>query len=57
MRERQVQAFEVPSARSPETPPVMGVLTGYAFSSRPFDLQDWSLEITADGVTGISLAG
>jgi hypothetical protein len=37
MRERGVQAFEVPSARSPQTPPVVGVLTPYAFSSTPFD--------------------
>ena len=55
MRERSVQAFEVPSARSPQTPPVVGVLTPYAFSSTPFDFQDWSLEITAEGVTAVSL--
>ena len=53
MRERLVQAFEVPSARSPETPPVVGVLTPYAFTSTPFDFQDWSLEITAEGVTAV----
>lgn len=53
MRERQVQAFEVPSARSPETPPVVGVLTPYAFASTPFDFQDWSLEITAEGMTAV----
>jgi hypothetical protein len=56
MRERRIQAFEVPSARSPETPPVVGVLTPYAFSSTPFDLQDWSLEISAEGVIAISFA-
>lgn len=53
MRERGVQAFEVPSARSSETPPVLGALTPYAFSSTPFDVQDWTLEITSDGVTAI----
>ena len=57
MRERRIQAFEVPSARSPETAPVVGVLTPYAFSSTPFDLQDWSLEISVDGVIGICFAG
>ena len=56
MRERRIQAFEVPSARSPETPPVVGVLTPYAFSGTPFDLQDWSLEISAEGVIAISFA-
>lgn len=54
MRERQVQAFEVPSARSPETPPIVGVLTPYAFSSTPFDLQDWTLEITEERVNAVS---
>ncbi|AFY27446.1 RES domain-containing protein [Cyanobium gracile PCC 6307] len=57
MRERGVQAFEVPSARSPQTPPVVGVLTPYAFSSTPFDFQDWTLEISAEGVTAVSFAG
>jgi hypothetical protein len=57
MRERSVQAFEVPSAHSPQTPPVVGVLTPYAFTSTPFDLQDWSLEITAEGVTAVSFGG
>lgn len=57
MRERGVQAFEVPSARSPLTPPVVGVLTPYAFSSTPFDFQDWTLEISAAGVTAVSFAG
>ena len=57
MRERRIQAFEVPSARSPETAPVVGVLTPHAFSSTPFDLLDWSLEISADGVIGICFAG
>jgi hypothetical protein len=54
MRERQVQAFEVPSARSPESPPVVGVMTPYAFSSTPFDLHDWTLEISGEGVTAVS---
>lgn len=53
MRERQVQAFEVPSARSPESHPVVGVMTPYAFSSTPFDLHDWTLEISAEGVTAV----
>jgi hypothetical protein len=53
MRERQVQAFEAPSARSPDTPPAVGVLTPYAFSSTPFDLQDWTLEISSEGVTAV----
>lgn len=57
MRERLVQAFEVPSARSPETPPVVGVLTPYAFSSTPFDFLDWTLEITPEGVTAVSFGG
>jgi hypothetical protein len=57
MRERRIQAFEVPSARSAEPAPVVGVLTANAFSNTPFDLQDWSLEINADGVIGISFAG
>jgi hypothetical protein len=54
MRERQVQAFEVPSARSPESPPVVGMVTPYAFSSTPFDRHDWTLEISAEGVTAVS---
>ncbi len=57
MRERSLQAFEVSSARSPQTPPVVGVLTPYAFTSTPFDFQDWSLEITAEGVTAVSFGG
>ena len=57
MRERGVQAFAVPSARSPQTPAVVGVLTPYAFSSTPFDLQDWTLEISAEGVTAVSFGG
>ncbi len=57
MRERSVQAFELPSARSPQTPPVVGVLTPYAFSSTPFDFQDWTLEITSEGVTAVCFAG
>ena len=57
MRERGVQAFEVSSARSPHTPPVVGVLTPYAFSSTPFDFQDWTLEISAEGVTAVSFEG
>ena len=56
MRERGVQAFEVPSARSPLTPPAVGVLTPYAFSSTPFDFQDWTLEISAEGVTAMSFS-
>jgi hypothetical protein len=27
------------------------VLTPYAFVSTPFDFQDWTLEVRADGVT------
>ena len=57
MRERGVQAFEAPSARSPHTPPVVGVMTPYAFSSTPMDLQDWTLEISADGVTAVCFGG
>jgi hypothetical protein len=57
MRERRVQAFESPSARSPDTPPVVGVLTPDAFCSTPMDLQDWILEITAGGVTAVCFGG
>lgn len=57
MRERGIQVFEVPSARSPQAAPVVGVLTPYAFSSTPFDFQDWSLEISAAGVTAVSFGG
>ncbi|MBE9155160.1 hypothetical protein [Cyanobium sp. LEGE 06113] len=58
LRERSVQAFEVPSARSPQTPPVVGVLTPpYAFSSTPFDVQHWTLEITTEGVTAVCFGG
>jgi hypothetical protein len=57
MRKRQVQAFEVPSARSPETQPVVGVMTPFAFSSTPFDFQDWTLEVTAEGVTAVCFGG
>ena len=57
LRERGVQAFEAPSARSGPSPPVVGVLTPYAFSSTPFDFQDWTLEITAEGVMAVSFGG
>ena len=57
MLNRQVQAFEAPSARSPETQPVVGVMTPFAFSSTPFDFQDWTLEITAEGVTAVCFGG
>ena len=57
MRKRQVQAFEAPSARSPQTQPVVGVMTPFAFSSTPFDFQDWTLEITAEGVTAVCFGG
>jgi hypothetical protein len=57
MRNRQVQAFEAPSARSPQTQPVVGVMTPFAFSSTPFDFQDWTLEITAEGVTAVCFGG
>jgi hypothetical protein len=57
MRERGVQAYEVPSARSLQTPPVVGVLTPYPFTNTPFDFQDWGLEITAEGVTAVSFGG
>jgi hypothetical protein len=57
MRERSVQAFEVLSARPPQTAPVVGVLTPYAFTSTPFDFQDWTLEITTEGVTAVSFGG
>jgi hypothetical protein len=56
MRERRIQAFEVPSARSLETAPVMRVLTPYAFSNTPFDFQERSLEISAAGVIAICFA-
>lgn len=46
-----IQAFEVPSARVPQEAPCVGVLTPYAFGSTPFDFQDWTLEVRADGVT------
>jgi hypothetical protein len=36
---------------------VVGVLTPDAFTSTPFDFQDWSLEITAEGVTAVSFGG
>lgn len=53
MRKRRVQAFEAPSARSSSTPPVVGVMTPFAFRSTPMDLQDWTLEITAEGVSAV----
>ena len=51
MRQHGIQAFEVPSARVPQEAPCVGVLTPYAFVSTPFDFQDWTLEVRADGVT------
>ena len=51
MRQLGIQAFEVPSARVPQEAPCVGVLTPYAFVSTPFDFQDWTLEVRADGVT------
>jgi RES domain len=57
MRKRHVQAFEAPSARSPETQPVVGVMTPFAFSTTPFDFQDWTLEITAEDVTAVCFGG
>lgn len=51
LRELHVQAFEVPSSRAPSEPPCVGVLTPEAFSSTPFDFQDWALEIHPERVT------
>ena len=51
MRQLDVEAFEVTSARAPLEPPCVGVLTPAAFASTPFDFQDWALEIRPDGVT------
>lgn len=51
LRQLDVEAFEVPSARAPMEPPCVGVLTPAAFASTPFDFQDWALEIRPDGVT------
>lgn len=51
LRQHGIQAFEVPSARVPQEAPCVGVLTPYAFVSTPFDFQDWTLEVRADGVT------
>jgi hypothetical protein len=51
MRQLNVEAFEVPSARAPLDPPSVGVLTPAAFASTPFDFQDWALEIRPEGVT------
>ena len=51
LREHGIQAFEVPSARVPQEAPCVGVLTPYAFVSTPFDFQNWTLEVRADGVT------
>jgi|LakMenE27Jul10ns_1017307.scaffolds.fasta_scaffold00050_20 hypothetical protein len=48
-------ACELPSACSPEKAPVVGLLTPYPFSSKPFDFQDCSLKISAEGVIGICL--
>jgi hypothetical protein len=48
-------ACELPSACSPEKTPVFGLLTPYPFSSKPFDFQDCSLEISTQGVIGICL--
>jgi hypothetical protein len=33
------------------------VMTPFAFSSTPFDFQDWTLEITAEGVTAVCFGG
>ena len=41
----------MPSARVPQEAPCLGVLTPSAFGSTPFDFQDWTLEVCADGVT------
>jgi hypothetical protein len=57
MRERGVRAFVVASARLPEGAPNVGVLTPYAFRSTPYDVSDWTLEITAEAVTAVSFAG
>jgi hypothetical protein len=57
MRDRRVKAFETASARSPQTAAIVGVLTPYAFCSTPFDLQDWTLEIGAEGVTAVCFGG
>jgi hypothetical protein len=51
LRELGVQVFEVPSVRVPREAACVGVLTPYAFVSTPFDFQDWTLEVRADGVT------
>jgi hypothetical protein len=51
MRQLDVEAFEVPSARAPRELPCVGVLTPSAFASTPFDFQDWALKIRPDGVT------
>jgi len=51
LRQLDVEAFEVPSARAPMEPPCVGVLIPAAFASTPFDFQDWALEIRPDGVT------
>jgi hypothetical protein len=51
MRQLGVEAFEVPSARAPQEAPCVGVLSVMAFSSTPFDFQDWTLEIRPEGVT------
>ena len=51
LRQHGIQAFEVPSARVPQEAPCVGVLTPYAFVSTPFDFQNWTLEVRADGVT------
>ena len=51
LRQLNVEAFEVPSARAPLELPCVGVLSPAAFISTPFDFQDWALEIRPDGVT------
>lgn len=51
LRQLDVEAFEVPSARASGESPCVGVLTPAVFTSTPFDLQDWALEIRPDGVT------
>ncbi len=41
----------------PPIPTDLLLLTPYAFSSPPFDVQDWTLEITSEGVTAVCFGG
>ena len=51
MRQLDVEAFEVPSARAPLEPPCVGVLTPAAFASTPFDTRSRHLGLASRQLT------